>query len=104
MFSMTVALSKLNFRDVGGLPAGSGKWVRPGVLYRSEGPANFTDEHRRELGELGIKLICDLRADVERRVAPNDWSATARLFNLEVTHDLRNATNEGWGALRHDPS
>jgi len=101
---MTVALSKLNFRDVGGLPAGVGKRVRPGVLYRSEGPANFTNEHRRELGELGIKLIGDLRAEAERRVVPNDWSATARLFNLEVTLDLHKTSNEGWSELRHNPS
>ncbi len=100
---MTVALSKLNFRDLGGLPAGQGCKLRHGLLYRSEGPASLKDDHRRELAALGIRLVCDLRADVERMVAPNDWT-TARLFNLDITNDLRTETNEGWAALRHDPS
>jgi protein-tyrosine phosphatase len=101
---MTVALSLLNFRDLGGLSTEDGRRLRPGVLYRSEGPASFKDDHRRELTELKIRLVCDLRADVERRVAPNDWTTTARLLNLDVTNDLRTETNEGWNALRHDPS
>jgi len=98
------ALSQLNFRDIGGLPAAGGRQIRAGVIYRSEGPASFSPAHRQELRALGIKLICDLRADIERRAAPNDWSSEARIFNLEITNDLRNATNEGWGALRDDPS
>ena len=102
---MTEALSKLNFRDVGGLPTEDGGSVRHGLLYRSEGPASFAENHRRELGALGIRLVCDLRADVERSVAPNDWIGTsARLLNLDITNDLRTETNEGWRALRHDPS
>jgi protein-tyrosine phosphatase len=101
---MTEALSKLNFRDVGGLPTTDGRYLRSGVIYRSEGPASFNDEHRGELAELDIRLVCDLRADVERDEAPNDWSTTARLLNLDITNDLRTETNQGWNALRDDPS
>jgi protein-tyrosine phosphatase len=101
---MTEHLSSLNFRDLGGLPAEDGRHVRFGVLYRSEGPASFATTHRKELVELGFRLICDLRSDVERQAAPNDWIATARVFNLDITHDLRTETNEGWAALKHDPS
>lgn len=101
---MTEALSKLNFRDVGGLPTTDGRYLRSGVIYRSEGPASFNDEHRGELAELEIRLVCDLRADVERDQAPNDWTTTARLLNLDITNDLRTETNQGWNALRDDPS
>jgi len=101
---MTKALSLLNFRDLGGLPAAGGRHLRYGVLYRSEGPANFAAVHRQELAELDFRLICDLRAEVERNAAPNDWSATARLLNIDVTNDLRSETNEGWSALRDDPT
>ena len=101
---MTVALSRLNFRDLGGLPTQDGRRLRPGLLFRSEGPASFAAEHRQELGNIGFRLICDLRADVERSVAPNDWSDSARLFHLDMTNDLRTKTNEGWGVLRDDPS
>lgn len=101
---MTEALSKLNFRDIGGLPTGGGGVVRPGILYRSEGPASFSDIHRGELQALGIRLVCDLRADTERRKDPNDWAHGSRLMNLDVTADLRVETNDGWMALRDDPT
>ncbi|WP_454882469.1 tyrosine-protein phosphatase [Sphingomonas oryzagri] len=100
---MTQALSKLNFRDLGGLPAEGGRLVRRGLLYRNEGPASLSEDHRQELVALNIKLVCDLRAGVERDEAPNDWT-TARLFNLDITNDLRAETNEGWSALKDDPS
>ncbi|WP_246331627.1 tyrosine-protein phosphatase [Sphingomonas chungangi] len=96
-------MSKLNFRDLGGLPAGDGGVVRRLLLYRNEGPASLSDDHRRELVALDIRLVCDLRSEVERDKAPNDWT-TARLFNLDITNDLRAETNEGWAALKDDPS
>ena len=101
---MTQHLLRLNFRDLGGLPAANGRHVRFGALYRSEGPASFAAAHRTELVELGLRLVCDMRADVERQAAPNDWIDSARLLNLDITHDLRTETNEGWAALKHDPS
>jgi protein-tyrosine phosphatase len=101
---MTEALSRLNFRDVGGMPLAAGGRLRSGIIYRSEGPASFDDAHRAELVSLDIRLVCDLRADVERDVAPNDWTTTARLYNLDLTNDLRTETNQGWDALRDDPS
>lgn len=101
---MTEALSKLNFRDIGGLPVASSGVVRPGVIYRSEGPASFQPIHREELTALNIKLVCDLRAESERNKDPNDWAQTARLLNMDVTADLRVQTNEGWTTLKSDPS
>jgi protein-tyrosine phosphatase len=101
---MTAALSLLNFRDLGGLPVEGGRRLRPRMLYRNEGPANLKDHHRSELAALGIRLVCDLRSDVERSIAPNDWQGDARLLNLDITADLRSDTNEGWLALQHDPS
>ena len=101
---MTQALSKLNFRDIGGLPTRAGGTVRPGIVYRSEGPASFQPVHREELAALRIRLVCDLRSDGERVKDPNDWAEAARLLNLDVTADLRAKTNNGWDALRADQS
>jgi protein-tyrosine phosphatase len=101
---MTEALSKLNFRDVGGMPTASGGIVRPGVLYRSEGPASFDEVHRSELATLGIKLVCDLRSNSERDKDPNDWSTAARLLNMDITADLRVSTNAGWATLKNNPT
>ena len=101
---MTAALSKLNFRDVGGLPVAGGGRLRAGVLYRCEGPANFDDDHRRELCELGIRLVCDMRAQQERDDAPNSWAGAARLYHLDINNVLREESSAGWDALKDDPS
>ncbi len=101
---MTEHLSKLNFRDIGGLPTADGAMIRPGIIYRSEGPASFNEIHRRELAALDIRLVCDLRAETERNKDPNDWAEAARLLNLDVTADLRVETNDGWMALKNDPT
>lgn len=59
-----------NFRDVGGLPAASGR-TRPGVLFRSGHLAGLDDDGRRTLAELGIRRVIDLRADEEVSHAPS---------------------------------
>jgi protein-tyrosine phosphatase len=102
---MTEALSKLNFRDVGGLPTEDGSVLRPGVIYRSEGPASFAQNHHDELAELNLRLVCDLRSDTERESAPNDWAGSARLLNISVTDELRADPGKAWRALlESDPS
>jgi len=102
---MTVALSKLNFRDLGGLHTLDGRIVRSNILFRSEGPASFFDEHRAELGALGVRSVCDLRSDVERRSAPNDWCGPGcRVLHLDMNTDLRAAGADFWESLRTDPS
>lgn len=60
----------VNFRDVGGLPAGSAR-TRSGVLYRSGNLAQLGDEGTAALGALGIRRIIDLRADDEVAHAPS---------------------------------
>jgi len=49
-----VALSDLNFRDLGGLPTASGESLAHGILLRGEGPKNLDEAHRDELRALGI--------------------------------------------------
>jgi protein-tyrosine phosphatase len=101
---VTSALAKLNFRDVGGLQTEQGSLVRCGVIFRSEGPASFEPVHRSELAELGIRLVCDLRAESERLRVPNDWAGTARLLNLDINADLRANPSELLTTLGEDRS
>jgi protein-tyrosine phosphatase len=101
---MTTELAKLNFRDVGGLPTQDGAEVRAGLIFRSEGPASFEPVHRSELAELGIRLVCDLRAETERLRVPNDWADTSRILNLDINADLRANPSELLTTLAGDQS
>jgi protein-tyrosine phosphatase len=102
---VTTELSKLNFRDVGGLRASSGQVVKRGLIYRSEGPANFARAHREELTALGIRTVCDLRSDAERSADPNDWcEPSCRVLHLSMNTDLRARADDAWKSFRSDPS
>lgn len=85
----------LNFRDIGGLEAAGGR-TRSGVLFRSEGPRNFSPELLAKLREMGFRSIVDLRSSHERADAPHDWhGAECRWLELDVNADLRVFGNEG---------
>ena len=60
----------VNFRDVGGLPAG-GRRTRSGVLYRSGNLVAVDDAGARTLRELGIRRVIDLRDESEVAHAPS---------------------------------
>ncbi len=60
-----------NFRDLGGYRTSDGKWVKVGLLYRSDGLDALTDADLAMVQALGIKLVCDLRTDTERSSKPD---------------------------------
>ncbi len=70
MTERSLVSGAINFRDVGGLPAGSRR-TRPGVLYRSGNLAQVDDAGATELRELGLRRIIDLRDDEEVRGQPS---------------------------------
>ncbi|MEJ2886809.1 tyrosine-protein phosphatase [Actinomycetospora aeridis] len=56
----------LNFRDLGGLPAGTGRRTRHGVLFRSDTLQALTDADVGMLVErLGLEAVIDLRVGPE---------------------------------------
>lgn len=65
-----VIAGAMNFRDVGGLPAG-GSRTRTGVLFRSGNLARLGDAGREGLRGLGLRRIVDLRADDEVAAEPS---------------------------------
>lgn len=69
-----------NFRDLGGLPAGD-RVVRRHAVYRSAHLHEADDEDLAALGALGIRTVCDLRADEEAEARP---SALAALAGVEI--------------------
>ena len=63
----------MNFRDFGDYPAGEGRHVKRGKLFRS---AHFNMASEADLGKLaglGIELVVDLRHKPERERQPNRW-------------------------------
>lgn len=68
--SASLISGAVNFRDVGGLPAG-GAVTRSGVLYRSGNLAHVDATGRDALAALGLRRIVDLRDDDEVHHAPS---------------------------------
>lgn len=102
---MTIALSRLNFRDIGGLPITGGGKVRSGILFRSEGPASFVEDHHAELSELGFRSVADLRSMIEKEAAPHDWCGPdCRMLDLDMNTDLRAQGEDMWMSLGRDPT
>ena len=60
-----------NFRDLGGRLAHGERQVRRGLVYRSDHLSRLTDEDHSILLDLGLKTICDVRSDRERRRSPD---------------------------------
>jgi len=65
-----------NFRDIGGYPTADGHHVRWGLVYRSNHLVDLTAADYSYLNTLGIKLVCDLRTDGERRKSPTVWQGS----------------------------
>jgi len=66
-----------NVRDLGGWPAADGRRVRFGKVFRSASLATLTDDDVAALGEAGVRTVCDLRGEVERRRAPSRLAGVA---------------------------
>lgn len=61
----------INLRDLGGLLTASGAPTLPGRLLRSESPHTLSESGLRELLELGIGTVVDLRTASEREQRPS---------------------------------
>lgn len=62
---------EINFRDLGGLPAGTGRRVKYGMFYRSAGIYHMNKEELKELAGLHIRAVLDLRTAAECRRFPD---------------------------------
>ena len=70
-----------NFRDFGGYRTQNGTRLKEGLLYRSGDLSKATDADLEYIASLGIKPVCDLRSELERRKEP-DRVPTARPFTF----------------------
>src|SRR3954447_24370801 len=74
-----------NFRDLGGYRTRDGRWVKMGLLYRSDGLDKLTDAETAAVQAIGVKLVCDLRTDGERAKNPDRVIAGATNEQIDVT-------------------
>ncbi len=91
----------INFRDFGGAITRDGRRVARGRLYRSDALWQFTDADLERFAALGIRTVCDFRADLERERWPNrlpDVAAPRHLglgFTPQGTQAAWDAVNRG---------
>ena len=70
-----------NFRDFGGYKTQNGASLKKGLLYRSGDLSKATDADLEYIASLGIKTVCDLRSEGERKKEP-DRIPVARPFTF----------------------
>jgi protein-tyrosine phosphatase len=63
-----------NFRDIGGYPAGPGRHVAAGKIYRSSELSSLTSSDAAMVAALHLKAVLDLRTVEERQRAPSIWA------------------------------
>lgn len=61
----------INFRELGGYVTADGRRLRYGRVFRSDHLAELSDRDVQVLSTLGLRTICDLRAEGERAHRPN---------------------------------
>ena len=61
----------VNFRDLGGYATIDGRRTRWGCVFRSDAFHALTEDDLIRFGELGVRVIYDLRSDNERVAHPN---------------------------------
>jgi len=77
-----------NFRDLGGYRASDGRYVRWGMVYRSNHLVHLTAGDYEYIGGLGIRLVCDLRTEREKLRSPTLWMGhTPEFLSVPVGRD-----------------
>lgn len=78
-----------NLRDIGGYRTTDGRWVKIGMLYRSDQLDRLSDADLAAMGALGITLVADLRTESERTREPDRVPAGAEHLVLDVAADSK---------------
>jgi protein-tyrosine phosphatase len=61
----------VNFRDLGGYPAGEGRQTRWERVYRADNLGGLTEPDLVRLDALGLRTLIDFRVPMERQVSPD---------------------------------
>ena len=83
-----------NFRDLGGYLTSDGRRVKWGSLYRSGTMAHLTDRDYELLSRLGIRVVCDFRANEEREHEPTVWPTVWKARGAKLDYRVRDYRTE----------
>ena len=76
-----------NLRDLGGYRTTDGRWVKMGMLFRSDQLDRMTDHDLARMSDLGLGLLIDLRTDGERVAGPDRVPPGARHQVIDIAGD-----------------
>lgn len=92
----------VNFRDFGGYQTEDGRYVKTGLLYRSDGLYNLTDEDIEKVRSLGIKTIVDYRNPQEVSKLPDREVPGTVYRNLDPRADVAALASDEKGQDRQE--
>lgn len=75
--------TRYNVRDLGGCTTAGGRRVLTGLVYRSAAPCQLSATARGEFARLGVRLVLDLRSNVERNHAPGELGVETWMRDYE---------------------
>ena len=89
-----------NFRDFGGYKTKNGSILKKGLLYRSGDLARASSADLEKISALGIKTICDLRSENERKIEPDRFPNVEPItfFNIPM-RPIVDYHARSWGRL-----
>lgn len=76
-----------NLRDIGGYRTSDGRWVKMGLLYRSDQLDRISAPDMTALERLGLELVVDLRTQSERSREPDRLPPGSEPLVLDVAAD-----------------
>jgi protein-tyrosine phosphatase len=76
-----------NLRDIGGYQTSDGCGVKWGKVYRTGNLSRLNDHDLQYLGDLGISLVCDLRATAEMKDSPDRLPPGSGYLHIPVYED-----------------
>ena len=76
-----------NLRDIGGYRTTDGRWVKMGLLYRSDQLDRVSDADLAAMQKLDIRIVVDLRTDSERKREPDRLPPGSQPLILDVAAD-----------------
>jgi len=92
-----------NLRDLGGWPAGVGRRVRAGLMFRSTDLGRLDGPGIEALGNLSLRTVIDLRTVAERQASPDQVPPGATLVLCDVLGDAPDAAPAQLPKVMADP-